>query len=94
MRGGDLKQLIESGISPAAALDVLEQVASALDAAHAAGLVHRDVKPQNVLVDEQGSAYLADFGLTRDARAPTSPAAAPTPGRSTTSRPSRSAASP
>ncbi|MEA2142650.1 MAG: serine/threonine kinase PknH [Solirubrobacteraceae bacterium] len=66
VRGSTLKDLIDSGeLDPARTLRLLAPVASALDAAHAAGLIHRDVKPQNILVDQTDWPYLADFGLTR-----------------------------
>lgn len=68
VRGSDLKRLVpEGGIAAERALAILTQVASALDAAHEAGLIHRDIKPQNILVEESGRAYLADFGLIKGA---------------------------
>src|SRR3954449_5297358 len=64
--GTDLRRLLEmeGPLEPSRALNVLAQVAGALDAAHAHDLVHRDVKPGNVLVDVD-RAYLGDFGLTK-----------------------------
>src|SRR3954447_15501262 len=64
--GTDLQQLLrrDGPLPPERAADVVHQVAEALDAAHAAGLVHRDVKPANVLMSGP-HVYLSDFGLTR-----------------------------
>ncbi|MFF2023584.1 Stk1 family PASTA domain-containing Ser/Thr kinase [Streptomyces sp. NPDC058171] len=52
-------------LCPRAALDVLESVLAALGAAHRAGLVHRDMKPENVLIGDDGRVKVADFGLVR-----------------------------
>ncbi|MBB5906820.1 Stk1 family PASTA domain-containing Ser/Thr kinase [Actinoalloteichus hymeniacidonis] len=65
--GGTLRDLLRSQgtLSPAVALSVLEPVLSALDSAHRAGMVHRDVKPENILISRDGVVKVADFGLVR-----------------------------
>jgi serine/threonine protein kinase len=70
---GDLRGLLEpwTPLAPALALRLVHQVARALDAAHALGLVHRDVKPENILVDDPDGvphAYLIDFGVAKHPR--------------------------
>jgi serine/threonine protein kinase len=66
--GGDLNQQLRrrTRLSPAETVAIVEQVAGALDAAHAADLIHRDVKPANILIDEDGGrVYLSDFGIAK-----------------------------
>jgi serine/threonine-protein kinase len=66
--GVNLAELLrkQGQLDPAAALSLLEQVAAALDAAHERGLIHRDVKPANIMI-ASGRCYLTDFGLTKPA---------------------------
>jgi len=69
--GVDLSTLLErQGPLPAArAVGIVDQLGAALDTAHAAGLVHRDVKPSNTLLTGEDFAYLIDFGIAHDASA-------------------------
>ena len=66
MRGGSLAERLADGpISIEETAVILKRLGSALDRAHDQGIVHRDMKPSNVLFDEYGDAYLADFGIVR-----------------------------
>jgi alpha-tubulin suppressor-like RCC1 family protein/tRNA A-37 threonylcarbamoyl transferase component Bud32 len=71
--GRTLKQVIrdDGPMSAARATQVMREVAGALGAAHAMGIIHRDVKPENIFIDEDGRAVLADFGLARSMTADT-----------------------
>jgi serine/threonine protein kinase len=66
VRGPTLRELLAGGaLSPSRTLELLTPIAGALDVAHEHGLIHRDITPQNILVDERGHPYLADFGITK-----------------------------
>jgi serine/threonine-protein kinase len=66
VEGADLRSILRQGrLEPPRAVHVIAQVAAALDAAHAHGLIHRDVKPANVLVTPDDHVYLTDFGLSK-----------------------------
>jgi eukaryotic-like serine/threonine-protein kinase len=66
LAGGSLDERLQRGpVSPEQALEWLGQAARALDAAHAGGIVHRDIKPGNLLLDADGSVHVADFGVAR-----------------------------
>ena len=68
VEGTDLREAIDRGpLEPARAVHLVTQVASALDAAHERDLIHRDVKPANILLTGEDHVYLTDFGLTKHA---------------------------
>ena len=72
VRGRTLRDVIadRGPLRPHEAARLVAQIAAALDAAHEAGVIHCDVKPANVIVDQQGTAKLTDFGIARAARGP------------------------
>ena len=81
LRGGNLKRELETGaleletgaLEPERAVGLVGQIASGLAVAHRQGIVHRDVKPANILLDEDGDAYLSDFGIATDVAAEVAP---------------------
>ncbi|MGZ8818407.1 MAG: serine/threonine-protein kinase, partial [Mycobacterium sp.] len=64
IEGTDLRKVLKSygPMTPARAVAVVKQIGSALDAAHEAGITHRDVKPENIILNREDFAYLVDFG--------------------------------
>ena len=67
LQGGDLAKLLDvrGKLPPGEALPILQQVCAGLEAAHAVEVVHRDLKPQNIMLSEEGVAVITDFGLAR-----------------------------
>ncbi len=67
VRGEDLRQLIRKvgRLSPGQAVPIVRQVCAGLEEAHKLGVVHRDLKPQNIMLDEDGNARIMDFGIAR-----------------------------
>ena len=71
--GGSLDETLEreTTLELERAVQICIEVAAGLDAMHAAGLVHRDIKPHNIMLDTEGNAFIADFGLAKDREAST-----------------------
>jgi serine/threonine protein kinase/Tfp pilus assembly protein PilF len=69
--GQDLKQfIIQSGkLTEEKAIDITKQICAALQAAHDEGVIHRDLKPQNIVLDKKGNAYVMDFGIAKSLEA-------------------------
>jgi serine/threonine-protein kinase PpkA len=65
VQGGDLKKRMESHVSPKIALDIIEKIGSALGSAHAHNVIHRDVKPANILFRDTETPLLTDFGIAK-----------------------------
>lgn len=66
MESGSLKDWLEEGVPPfAKTVSIINQIAAGLDEAHRRDIIHRDIKPHNVMLEEDGTAYLSDFGVAR-----------------------------
>lgn len=65
LMGGDLRRRIEAGLKPIESLAILRELTGAFDHAHGKNFVHRDVKPENVLFDDEGLPVLTDFGIAK-----------------------------
>ena len=65
VEGGDLRQRLGAPLPPQQALNILSAVSSALECAHDEGIVHRDVKPANILFRSDGTPLLGDFGIAK-----------------------------
>ncbi len=70
LRGGSLRGRLKSSgtVDSETAAQIVNQISSALAVAHRRGVVHRDIKPDNILFDDEGNAFLADFGIAKDLR--------------------------
>lgn len=67
LKGGSLRERLKSGpLSLEQTSKMLDQIAGALAVAHRMGVIHRDIKPDNILLDDDGNAYLTDFGIAKD----------------------------
>ncbi len=65
MSAGDLRELIAAGVRPSKALRILAQITAGLAAIHAAGILHMDLKPDNIMLREDGTLAIADFGIAQ-----------------------------
>jgi serine/threonine protein kinase len=66
LEGGDLKPRIDAGMAPKEALELLATIGEALEVAHKKGVIHRDVKPGNILFRQDGTPVMADYGIAKD----------------------------
>ena len=92
IQGRELRSLFDARerFDAAESVRIMSELLNALDFAHEAGVIHRDVKPANVMLDDQRHVKLADFGVARIRTAPTAPRAAPWSARPRSCRRSRS----